>query len=108
MTRFFWLLIGIAVMKTSGATEPEKPWHVVHGAELRKLFTNHELSDGVHYTYRFKNNGTFTGTEIRRDVRGTWKTTADYICWSWIKPIGSEECYLVRRHGNDVIFLKKR
>ena len=46
-----------------------------------------------------------TGFHWRRggqDIQGTWKTTARHLCWTWIKPRGSEECYEVDRSRNDV------
>lgn len=102
MRKFTCLLISIAVAGTAWSAEPEKGWRNVSGAELKKLFADHELGDGVHYAYRFRSSGTFSGTEMGKDVRGTWKATAKQICWAWIKPAGSEECYEVRRNGHDV------
>ena len=106
MRKFTCLLISIAVAGTTWSAETEKVWRSVRGAELQKLFADQELGDGVHYAYQFKSSGTFTGTEMARDVRGTWKATAKQICWTWIKPVGSEECYEVRRSGRDITLFR--
>jgi hypothetical protein len=50
-------------------------------AALRALLFGKELGDDVHFAYRFGNDGTFTGTEIGKDVRRKWRVAADEICW---------------------------
>lgn len=93
-------------MGTAWSTEPEKVWRSVRGSEFQKLFADQELGDGVHYACQFKSSGTFAGTEMGRNVRGTWKATAKQICWTWIKPVGSEECYEVRRNGRGITLFR--
>lgn len=102
MRTFICLLIWVNIAQSAWATQPENAWRSLGGTALQKSFAGQELGDGTHYAYRFKSNGSFAGTEMARDVRGTWKTTASQICWTWIKPAGSEECYSVRRSGNDI------
>lgn len=106
MTRFFRPFLGIAFLNTAVAAAPEKAPPIVSGAELQKLFADAELGDGAHYAYRFKSDGSIAGTEMGKDVRGTWRTTARQFCWTWSKPPGSEECYEVRRQDSDVHFFR--
>jgi hypothetical protein len=94
------LLTMLGELKDVGAANVE--WPLVAGPELHRLFEQHELGDGTHYAYRFNRDGSFTGTELTRPVRGTWRTTPHYLCWSWISPAGAEECYEVRHLHNDV------
>ncbi len=78
----------------------------MRGPDLRSAFAAHELADGVHYAYRFSNDGTFNGYEMARAVRGTWRTHGSEFCWTWLKPAGAEECYTVERQGADIRFLR--
>ena len=78
------------------------PGKAVDGESLRKLFASHEYGDGVHFAYRFLSNGTFSGTEMGKDVQGTWRMSGSEICWTWKRPPGAEECYVARRNGTEV------
>ena len=102
MTRLTLELLAVTVVTSGFAAEPEKQWRAVEGAQLQASFAGKELGDGTHYAYAFRHDGTFTGVEMGKDVRGTWKSTPRQLCWTWTKPRGSEECYEVRRSGNDV------
>lgn len=106
MQKLICFVIWIAVAGATGSAEPKNVWRSVQGADLQRLFAEQELGDGVHYSYRFRGNGTFTGTEMAKEVRGTWKATVNQLCWTWIKPVGSEECYEVRRNGRDVTLFR--
>jgi hypothetical protein len=48
-------------------------WKVVKREAARALFADKEFGDGVHFAYRFRTDGTFSGTEMGKDVRGTWR-----------------------------------
>jgi hypothetical protein len=59
---------------------------VVQGEALREMFAEHEFADGVHFAYQFRAGGTFSGTEMAKDVRGTWRLSGQEICWTWTRP----------------------
>jgi len=91
----------IAASATAG-NHGNTVWTRLNGSALRIAIRNAELGDGTHYAYRFHANGNFDGTEMARSVRGTWRVTAQGLCWTWIRPPGSEECYTVERMGRQV------
>jgi hypothetical protein len=66
------------------------------------MFAEHEFGDGVHFAYRFRADGTFSGTEMAKDVRGTWRLSGREICWTWMQPRGAEECYAAHKRGSEV------
>jgi len=80
-----WLLLCAGVMGIAHA-QPEIKWKTVGGPKLRSIFVDHELADGVHYAYRFRPDGTFTGYEMARDVRGQWRAADGELCWTWTRP----------------------
>ena len=80
----------------------------VRGPQLRVLFAAKEFGDGVHFAYQLRADGTFTGTEMARDVTGRWRTTEREFCWRWTKPRGAEECYDVEQSGGEVRLLRNR
>ena len=72
-------------------------------ASLGQVFVAHEYGDGFHYAFQFHRDGKLTGTEMGKDVRGTWRATNNELCWTWARPNVDEECYTVRRKGQDVM-----
>ncbi|HEV8261415.1 MAG TPA: hypothetical protein VGR01_06800 [Burkholderiales bacterium] len=92
-------LVVLAFLFLCAPVSAEESWKAVKGASLRGLLPGKELGDDVHYAYRFRSDGTFAGTEMGKDVRGTWRVTGDEICWTWSRPRGAEECYTVEKDG---------
>ena len=66
------------------------------------MFAEHEFADGVHFAYQFRADGTFSGTEMAKDARGTWRLSGREICWTWTRPRGAEECYVARGNGAEI------
>jgi hypothetical protein len=92
-------LIGVACACGAAAAGQGK---AVQGNEMRALFAEHEFGDGVHFAYRFRTDGVFSGTEMGKNIRGTWRLSGAQICWTWTRPPGAEECYVARRNGEEV------
>jgi hypothetical protein len=97
-------LIGTLAVLTAASVAfgTPDPGKAVRGQALRELFADHEFADDVHFTYRFRADGTFAGTEMAKDVRGTWRVSGLEICWTWTRPRGAEECYAVRKNGAEI------
>jgi len=74
----------------------------VQGEALREMFAEHEFADGVHFAYQFRADGSFSGTEMAKDVRGTWRLSGREICWTWTRPRGAEECYVAHKRGAEI------
>ena len=78
----------------------------MRGRALHELFVNTQLSDDAHFTYAFRPDGTFSGVEMGRDVRGTWRTQDDGVCIKWTRPPGAEECYAVSKKGTELTLFR--
>jgi len=92
------LIVFPLVVKAAGA-EPARP---PQAPALEQMFVEHEYGDGVHFAYRFLRNGTFSGTEMGKDVRGKWRLRGKRMCWTWTRPRGAEECYEASRNGAEI------
>jgi len=84
----------------------EENWRDVKGADLRALVQDREFGDGVHFAYVFRTDSTFSGMEMGRKERGTWRIVRDEWCWKWTKPAAAEECYRVQRGGAQVRLMR--
>jgi hypothetical protein len=74
----------------------------VQSAELRGIFVDHELADGVHYAYQFHSDGTFTGFNMGRAIGGIWRLAGNEFCWIQRKSTAQQECFEVERRGNEI------
>jgi hypothetical protein len=102
VSMFFTIILMAA---SFAATADEEHWRHVPGAALAALFSDKEFGDGVHFAYQFKRDGTFTGTEMAKQVSGSWRVRSDELCWNWQRPPGPHECYRVEQDGSHVRLL---
>src|SRR6267378_7418915 len=79
------LLCGLVALSLPVAGAEER-WRKVKGASLQSLFQDKEFGDGVHFAYHFKADGTFTGTEMTKQVSGSWRVKRNEFCWKWQRP----------------------
>ena len=99
------VLLAGALLLVMGTAFAEN-WKAVKGETVRSLFAGKELGDGVHFAYRFFSDGTFSGTEMGKDVRGRWHITGNEMCWKWTHPPGAEECYGVQKDGAEIRLMR--
>jgi hypothetical protein len=96
------LALSLALVSASAAAED---WRSVTGSALHGLFGDKEFGDGAHFAYQLKRDGSFTGTEMGKEVSGTWRVASDQLCWTWQRPPGSRECYDVQQDGANIRLL---
>jgi hypothetical protein len=104
MTPYYLLLA--AVLVGVAHAQAGAVWKGVRGAELRAMFIDHELADGVHYAYQFWGDGTFTGFNMGKEIHGTWRLAGSDFCWTQRKSASAEECFEVERRGSEIRFLR--
>jgi len=97
-----WLTVLTCV---AGSAAAQEHWRDIKGPALASLFRDKEFGDGVHFAYQFKADGTFTGTEMAKDVGGSWRVHRDEFCWRWERPPGPHECYRVQQDGEHIRLL---
>ena len=95
-------LAGIAAACIATSSLAGENWHAVKGSDLAALLRDKEFGDGVHFAYRLKGDGTFAGTEMGKEVSGTWRVNKDELCWKWRQPTVQEECYVVQQDGDQL------
>ena len=100
MSALLALLLALALPAAAG-----EDWRSVKGSALHQLFSGKEFGDGAHFAYRLRKDGTFAGTEMGKDVSGTWRVASDQPCWRWERPAGADECYDVQADGANVRLL---
>ena len=96
----------VALLACISPAQADIQWRSVRVAELRGLFVDHELADGVHYAYQFRGNGTFTGFAMGKEIHGTWRLAGNEFCWMQRKFTAVEECFEVERRGDEIRLLR--
>lgn len=101
------ICLGLVMAIAASATAKPSATHGTgDDGALRAMFAGHAMSDGTHYTYHFKRDGSLIGTEMGRNVQGRWQVMAYSMCLSWIKPVGKRECYEMRMASGGVQLLR--
>lgn len=98
----FRCLLPAAIVVLVVPAQAEVAWRSVRGADVRALFVDHELADGVHYAYQFRSDGTFTGFSMGRAIRGTRRISGNEFCWTQQRGTAAEECFEVEGSGSSV------
>ena len=101
MKRLLGLFLALSACAT-GIAGQDGQWRSVRGKALQELFADQDLGDGVHYAYQFHRDGQLTGMNMGKLERGTWKVSSSELCYAWNRRKREEECYEVRRRGNEV------
>lgn len=104
-----YLVLVVATVATVASVahgQGTSSWHSVRGPDLRPLFAKRELADGVHYAYRFNADGTFTGFNMGKRIKGTWRAEQDEFCWTVDRKKPEEECFEVQTRGRSVRLLR--
>jgi hypothetical protein len=101
MKKLLGLLLALSVCATDAAGQ-DAQWRPVQGRALQGMFADQALGDGVHYSYQFHRDGQLIGIDMGKTTRGIWKVTGATLCYAWNRRRSEEECYEVRRRGNEV------
>jgi hypothetical protein len=72
-------------------------------AEITKQFTDMVGTDGTHWAYHFKKDGSIRGTEMGRSRRGSWTVRHNQLCLRVPEGI-PEECWTVVRLDGKLVF----
>ncbi|CAN1569636.1 hypothetical protein C5F52_28470 [Limnohabitans sp. TS-CS-82] len=97
----------LMVCSVTWATKPLPGWKALGSSEIEDLFKGKVLGDGFHYSYRFQTNGSLSGVEMAKDVRGTWAVEKKLLCLHREKPRRFTECFEVHANGRDINMLDR-
>ncbi len=102
--------VAVALLFASSVSWASKPlpgWKVLDSSDIEALFRGKALGDGFHYSYRFQADGSLSGVEMGKDVRGTWAVEKKLICLHREKPRRFTECFEVHANGREVNMLDR-
>ena len=77
---------------------------VLTGSEIQTIIQNKELTDRVHYKYVFHGGGHLDGVEMSSHFTGKWYIQQDQLCWLVDDPQATEECFVVKKDGEEFNF----
>ncbi len=106
MYRKRWIAVFLLLVSAlSWATKPLPGWKALEPSDIEALFRDKTLGDGFHYSYRFLADGSLSGVEMAKDVRGTWAVKKRLLCLHREKPRRFTECFEVHANGREINML---
>ena len=108
MHRKRWIaVLLLLVSSVTWATKPLPGWKALGPSEIEHSFKGKALGDGFHYNYRFLVDGSLSGVEMAKDVRGTWAVEKKLLCLHRETPRRFTECFEVHANGREVNMLDR-
>jgi len=98
-------LLLLLVSSVTWATKPLPGWKALDPSEIEATFGGNALGDGFNYSYRFLIDGSLSGVEMAKDVRGTWAVEKRLLCLHREKPRRFTECFEVHANGREINML---
>lgn len=96
------LLAGIWTgASASEAANPKR--HTLTPEDIRNTFVGQVATDGTHWSYLFKSNGSISAVELGRQRKGRWAIRHKKLCLS-VPEMAPEDCWLVIQEGGKLIF----
>lgn len=93
--------LALALLAAPG-TRAADEWKPLAGASLHVVIKGAQLTDGYHYTYRYGADGTLSGTQMAREIQGSWHVEGKALCMERVKPRPARECLQVERNGHEL------
>lgn len=93
----FHFCYGLALVFAGSATAQTVP--NLTGVQIRAAFIGHLLSDGAHFRWTYRPDGSIHGVSLGRPVSAHWRIEADRLCDDIDGP---ENCSKVARQGRSV------
>jgi hypothetical protein len=98
-------LLLLLVSSVTWAIKPLPGWKALNPSEIEATLRGKVLGDGFHYSYRFLADGSLSGVEMAKDVRGTWAVEKRLLCLHREKPQKYTECFEVHANGREINML---
>ncbi len=95
-------IVGVMALAMASQAPAAGAGQPIDANTLVAMFSEHEYGDDTHFSYQFHGDGTFTGTEMGKEVAGRWRLRGSRMCWRWTRPPGAEECYEGRGNGAEI------
>lgn len=74
------------------------------GAQIRSTFVGKVVTDGFHWSYYLKPDGSIEGTELGRSRKGKWSIHENELCIEIAKGASADRCWGVVREGKTLIY----
>lgn len=99
-----WVAVASLILVSGSILAAEAPaGKTLSAAEIKKIFVGKVATDGAHWSYHLKPDGSVDGTELGSIHKGRWAIRGKQLCLT--VPVGTkEDCVEVVRGGSGFIF----
>lgn len=74
------------------------------GAEIQQTFAGKVVTDGYHWSYHLKPDGSIEATEMGRSRKGHWVIRGNQLCINITVGASPDHCWGVVREGQALVF----
>ncbi|WP_236702194.1 hypothetical protein [Cupriavidus basilensis] len=93
------LWIGVAILCSATATQAEGAFKRLSAVEIKKGIVGKVVTDGAHWSDKFKADGTLESIMHGQIQKGHWRLRNNDLCMTFsTSNANAEECYQVWRH----------
>lgn len=86
------------------ATVAETKLRKLNAGEVRQTLIGKVISDGFHWRYHLKENGSIDGSELGRSRKGRWHLEGSRLCIDITAGAAPDKCWDVMREGQNLVF----
>lgn len=101
--RRHWLLAAVSLVIAT-ATLAETKLRKLNAGEVRQTLIGKVISDGYHWRYHLKENGSIDGSEMGRPRNGRWHLEGSRLCIVITAGAAPDQCWDVMREGKNLVF----
>jgi hypothetical protein len=100
--RFLWLTLVLAAC-AAHARAPAPPRKTLTAEEVRQTLIGQAITDGYHWRYLLKPDGSIDAQEMGRPRRGHWHFKGNRLCIAITAGAAPNECWDVMREGKGLV-----
>lgn len=98
------LALTLSALWWSGEISATPARKMLTAAEIRQDLIGKVITDGFHWSYHLKSDGSIDATEMGRSRKGKWVIQGKQLCLAIFAGAAPDECWEIVREGKALIF----
>lgn len=96
-------LLALVLLVATSATEAAPKLKILKAEEIRQTLIGNVITDGFHWRYYLKADGSIEAFEMGRSRKGRWSIKGNRLCLVITAGAAPDECWNVMREGTKLV-----